>query len=165
MPHATKFRHSTAMLIAGFVCALGCRGQQATLPNPFTGADRVPPPAPKMIAPGTATPYYQGDPLPPFGPTGQQQLNQPAAAPYPAAPAWPQSQTSFEEPVAPAPLPGIVGESRISLLDPPEVLPGQGVVLTGGEAASNVPLQWGPTAAPAPEFQSAPPPRISFPGQ
>ncbi|QDU88684.1 hypothetical protein Pla175_20650 [Pirellulimonas nuda] len=167
----------SAILIAVACGALGCRGQQSVVPNPFVGADRVPPPTLKTMAPGTATPYYQGDPLPPYAPP-QQQLSpplqqpgqqpgfgQPPATQYPAAPAWPQTQASYEEPVHPGPAAGVSSDHRISLLNEPDRLPTHGVVLTGGEAATAAPLQWGPSGVPTPEFQPAPPSRISFPGE
>lgn len=51
----------------GFVLALGlvgCTSQQMSASNPFMAPDRVPPPATRPIAPGTAAPYYPGDPVP-----------------------------------------------------------------------------------------------------
>lgn len=42
----------------------GCSNQQRTSANPFMAPDRVPPPATRTIAPGTAAPYYPGDPVP-----------------------------------------------------------------------------------------------------
>ena len=64
----------------------GCANQQG-ISNPFTTADRVPPPTTRALAPGSGQPYYQGDPLPPMPPTGQQLRSAPvtfAAAPQPA---------------------------------------------------------------------------------
>ena len=49
----------------------GCRTQTATLTNPFLAPDRVPPPSTRTLMPGTAQPYYPGDPVP----------NSPAIAP------------------------------------------------------------------------------------
>lgn len=53
------------------VCALGalvvvggCRSSSSVATNPFMGPDRVTPPSTRMLAPGQAQPYYQGDPLP-----------------------------------------------------------------------------------------------------
>ena len=47
------------------VCLLsGCRSQTVPLTNPFTGPNRVPPPATRTLQPGTAQPYYPGDPVP-----------------------------------------------------------------------------------------------------
>jgi hypothetical protein len=42
----------------------GCSNQQMSASNPFMSPDRVPPPATRTIAPGTAAPYYPGDPIP-----------------------------------------------------------------------------------------------------
>jgi hypothetical protein len=53
--------------VAVFVAAglAGCKNQSSgTFTNPFTTADRVPPPSTRVLAPGTAQPYYPGDPVP-----------------------------------------------------------------------------------------------------
>ena len=52
---------TTALLV---IAACGCRTQSSAMSNPFMAPDRVPPPSTRPIAPGTAQPYYQGDPLP-----------------------------------------------------------------------------------------------------
>ena len=49
-------------LLAIAIC--GCRTQSSAMSNPFLAPDRVPPPSTRAIAPGTAQPYYPGDPLP-----------------------------------------------------------------------------------------------------
>lgn len=43
---------------------VGCRTQSTAMSNPFLSPDRVPPPATRTLLPGTAQPYYPGDPLP-----------------------------------------------------------------------------------------------------
>jgi len=43
---------------------LGCSGQTVPLTNPFLSPVRVPPPATRTVLPGTAQPYYPGDPPP-----------------------------------------------------------------------------------------------------
>jgi hypothetical protein len=51
---------ATASLVVG-----GCRGGQSLgMTNPFLAPERVPPPATRALAPGTAQPYYSGDALP-----------------------------------------------------------------------------------------------------
>jgi len=62
MERNLPMRWGCILLITIF--ALGCRGQSPTIANPFLGADRVPPPATQMPAPGTAQPYYPGDVMP-----------------------------------------------------------------------------------------------------
>jgi len=42
----------------------GCSHNQMAMTNPFLAPDRVPPPATRILPPGTAQPYYPGDPLP-----------------------------------------------------------------------------------------------------
>lgn len=69
----------------------GCSNQQMSASNPFMAPDRVPPPATRTIAPGTAAPYYPGDPVPaaqniPPSPTMVAQA-QPPVAPAGIAPA------------------------------------------------------------------------------
>jgi hypothetical protein len=50
-------------VVVGMVC-LGCQNQPSHIANPLYSADRVPPPATRALAPGSAQPYYSGDPLP-----------------------------------------------------------------------------------------------------
>src|SRR6188474_3228558 len=47
----------------GLVASLGCHNQATPLTNPFLRPDRVPPPATRVLAPGTARPSYAGDPM------------------------------------------------------------------------------------------------------
>src|SRR4029079_2105460 len=43
----------------------GCRSSSSGIAgNPFMSPDRVPPPNTRVLLPGQAQPYYQGDPLP-----------------------------------------------------------------------------------------------------
>ncbi len=59
-----------SLFVAPLFCALalvtcvGCRSQSTAMSNPFLSPDRVPPPATRTLLPGTAQPYYPGDPLP-----------------------------------------------------------------------------------------------------
>lgn len=62
-------RRTTWAAIAAAVFA-GCSNQPSHFSNPLYSADRVPPPSTRTIAPGTAQPYYSGDPLPAM-PAGQ----------------------------------------------------------------------------------------------
>jgi hypothetical protein len=74
-----------ALLVAGVLALVadsGCRNQQTPLANPFLAPDRVPPPSTRSIAPGTAQPYYPGDPLP-----SMQSAVAPPAATLTTAPA------------------------------------------------------------------------------
>jgi hypothetical protein len=73
-------------------CLVGCTNQQMSASNPFMGPDRVPPPATRTIAPGTAAPYYPGGPVPaaqiapPAPPVAQAQAVVPPATVAMAAP-------------------------------------------------------------------------------
>jgi hypothetical protein len=59
-------RCAGSLLISSFVLAavVGCKNQSAPLANPFLTPDRVPPPQTRVLMPGTAQPYYPGDPAP-----------------------------------------------------------------------------------------------------
>jgi hypothetical protein len=52
------------LALALSICLVGCTNQQMSASNPFMAPDRVPPPATRTIAPGTAAPYYPGSPMP-----------------------------------------------------------------------------------------------------
>jgi hypothetical protein len=53
------------------VALAGCKNQgTSTFTNPFLTPDRVPPPSTRVLTPGTAAPYYPGDPLPGVAPQG-----------------------------------------------------------------------------------------------
>lgn len=66
---------STLFVLAA-VSFAGCRNQaNSTFTNPFLTPDRVPPPSTRALAPGTAQPYYPGDPAPVAAPA----LGAPAA--------------------------------------------------------------------------------------
>lgn len=55
----------------------GCKNQTTgQFTNPFLTADRVPPPSTRVLAPGTAQPYYPGDPAP-VGALPQPTIGQP----------------------------------------------------------------------------------------
>jgi len=103
----------------------GCRSQTTTMSNPFLAPNRVPPPATRTLLPGTAQPYYPGDPLPnspvigtpPIGPptgfapgTTPQPNYVPAPAgvvppggwnttPQPRVSPYPHQQTSYQLPL------------------------------------------------------------------
>jgi hypothetical protein len=57
---------NAAAICALFVAILatGCRSTSSGVNNPFLAPDRVAPPSTRVLAPGQAQPYYQGDPLP-----------------------------------------------------------------------------------------------------
>ena len=74
-------RYATLAALACIVAgsSVGCRSsQQASIPNPFLSADRVPAPPSRIPAVGTAQPYYPGDAVPPL--PSVQQSPQPLGA-------------------------------------------------------------------------------------
>jgi hypothetical protein len=71
--------------------AIGCRSQSTPLANPFLAPDRVPPPATRTLAPGTAEPYY-----PPAAATVVAPAVVPGATTYP-----PVTTPTYTTPTAP----------------------------------------------------------------
>jgi hypothetical protein len=63
-PHPKRSCAATLIGIVMLAFAGGCHNQQTALSNPFMSPDRVPPPSTRAVAPGTAQPYYPGDPIP-----------------------------------------------------------------------------------------------------
>lgn len=81
------------------VClALGCRNQSMPLSNPFLAPDRVPPPATRTILPGTAQPYYPGDPVPNSPAVGVPAPVLPPGTSYGPAPTYAPPQTTPTSP-------------------------------------------------------------------
>lgn len=76
------------LLIGCLSLQLGCRSQALPVANPFMAPAVVPPPATRTPAPGTAAPYYPGDPLPGSSPTSAPAPIAPPAA-YPPASTYP----------------------------------------------------------------------------
>ncbi len=123
-------RRQVAFALRGLLvlCLAGCSNQQMSASNPFMAPDRVPPPATRPIAPGTAAPYYPGDPVPaaqitPPSPQVVAQAQPPvvptATLPVSAAPiqATPQPLAfSNERTVA---IPNDTGDLRFALPAPP----------------------------------------------
>jgi hypothetical protein len=111
--HAVALAVSLLAIIVG-----GCRNQSTALSNPFMAPDRVPPPSTRAIPPGTAQPYYPGDPLP------ATQSSAPPAAPAPVvaqqSPANPALAKSAESPVS---VPSDNGQLRYPLPQPQPVAP------------------------------------------
>ena len=75
------FRVPTAVIAC--LLAAGCSSKTPTVPNPFSTADRVPPPALQSV-PGAAQPYYQGGGAPPTFVPGQTTPSGYPAAPVPS---------------------------------------------------------------------------------
>ena len=85
----------TSTLVLG---AAGCQGNGKPLfSNPFSASSRVPPPATRSLGPGSAQPYYPGDPVPVL-----QGATAPAGAPLvsttPVAPTVPPPVTAVKIP-------------------------------------------------------------------
>lgn len=100
----------TTCALAAALCAAGCKNQNTgQINNPFMAADRVPPPSTRVLAPGTAQPYYPGDQLPGAGPLGAPVIGTPVpTSGYPAS-GYPGGAT----------LPGAVGPAATPPLTTP----------------------------------------------
>jgi hypothetical protein len=106
---------SIALLAA--VCQSGCRSQPSAMANPFLSPDRVPPPATRMVAPGTAQPYYPGDPLP-----SVQSATTPEPPADPIAPSdHPPPQPFVAHHESSVAIPRDDGQLRFALPPPPQV--------------------------------------------
>src|SRR3972149_3382077 len=119
--HPNKCQAAFALRVFVLTCLAGCSNQQMSASNPFMAPDRVPPPATRTIAPGTAAPYYPGDPLPaaqhaPSAPPALVQA-QPMAVPTPRAAPLPLEFTN-ERVVA---IPSDDQKLRVALPSPPPV--------------------------------------------
>lgn len=146
--------NAVAVTLLVTVAIAGCRGQQTAMTNPFLSPDRVPPPATRMVPPGTAEPYYPGD-----------QLSAPQSATEPTAPVDSfvevESAPSNQSPAAtflagddaPIAIPGDNDDLRFALPTPPPVAevtppaPAPTVVAAQGPSYSQPP--------PAPAVMSA----------
>jgi hypothetical protein len=96
-------RIAQPLALALSFCLVGCTNQQMSASNPFLGPDRVPPPATRTIAPGTAAPYYPGSPVPAaqIAPPAPPIAQAPAAA-GPAAVAVAATPVAATQPNSPA---------------------------------------------------------------
>jgi hypothetical protein len=62
--HPNVLRAATCAMAATVLAVGGCKSASSGVNNPFLAPDRVAPPSTRVLAPGQAQPYYQGDPLP-----------------------------------------------------------------------------------------------------
>jgi hypothetical protein len=109
--------HALVVGLTLFAAATGCRNQSAPLTNPFLTPQRVPPPSTRVLTPGTAQPYYPGDPLPGAAPvtgfpatslappaTAYPPTGAPPATAYPSGPAYPMNTITPTPAAQPAPI-------------------------------------------------------------
>ena len=76
----------------------GCRSQTTAMTNPFIAPNRVPPPATRTLLPGTAQPYYPGDPLP-----NSPAIGAPPVGYAPGVPVLPATPTYSPQPAGVVP--------------------------------------------------------------
>lgn len=123
----------------------GCSNQSSHFANPFYAPDRVPPPSTRTLAPGSAQPYYSGDPLPPL-----QSGSQPATA----------QQVSSTPPISASPLvwnsPTTIGNSVQGPLQP---VSGSGMVSLNAPSPNQevLPVSWSDS------HPASIPPRVRLP--
>jgi hypothetical protein len=142
------------------LCALtvvgGCSHNQTGINNPFLAPDRVAPPSTRAIAPGTAQPYYPGDPLPVMqsaAPTAAPATNFAAAVPRATSPiapevvAEPKKIASSNEPTVA--VPSDDSSLRFELPKPPEPAPAPAAPIVDARSAP-------PGAVANPNFAGAP---------
>lgn len=107
---ANRHRAMIALRVALILGLAGCSNKQMSASNPFMAPDRVPPPATRTIAPGTAAPYYPGDPMPaahvppappvtPIAGQPQPPMTQPMSQP-PITPVGQAAPTTAPQPLA-----------------------------------------------------------------
>jgi hypothetical protein len=110
-PLANRRRVVVALRVVLILGLAGCSNQQMSASNPFMSPDRVPPPATRTIAPGTAAPYYPGDPIPaaqvppaqpiaPIAAQGQPLMTQPQTVQPPITPVGQATQPPAPQPLA-----------------------------------------------------------------
>jgi hypothetical protein len=140
-----------AVVACALVGAGGC-SHKTGMSNPFLAPDRVSPPSTRVIAPGTALPYYQGDPLPVM--QSAAPVSTPAVAPAP--PAEPKQIAFSNEPSVS--VPSDDSSLRFELPKPPEPEPTPVTPLADARvspaAAPSEPTAWGVVPA---VFNSAAP--------
>lgn len=90
----------------GLLALVGCRTQTTAMTNPFLAPDKVPPPATRTLLPGTAQPYYPGDPVPNSPaiqpPPSYAPVATPNVVPAPVTPGAPLSSPAYMPQTAPA---------------------------------------------------------------
>ncbi|MEX0642206.1 MAG: hypothetical protein WD468_05870 [Pirellulales bacterium] len=136
----------TALAVVS-VCAVGCGHNQTGITNPFLAPDRVSPPSTRVVAPGTAQPYYPGDPLPVMqsaAPVAAEALNVAAAAP--SVPTEPkQFAASNESSIG---VPSDDNSLRFELPPPPEPAPTPTTPLADARSTQATPVAAQSTPAP-----------------
>lgn len=85
-------RRLLCILIVGL--SLGCSSQSSQLTNPFMAPNRVPPPATRTLLPGTAQPFYPGDPVPNSPAVGIPAAVTPPATTFGPAPTFAPGQST-----------------------------------------------------------------------
>ncbi len=155
---------SLAALSLALTGAGGCsHNQTAGITNPFMAPDRVAPPSTRVIAPGTAQPYYPGDPLPVMqsAAPGAAAPTVTAAAPVatpiapPATPAAEPKQIVFSNEPSVA-IPSDESPLRFELPAPPEPEPTPIAAAAPTPATSSNPSSVAPASGVMPAVYNAP---------
>src|SRR4029079_9344727 len=122
----------------------GCRSSSSGIAgNPFMSPDRVPPPNTRVLLPGQAQPYYQGDPLPAM----QSAANGPATS-IATLPNDVDSRSASGRTPAWAQPGATTPPNQVSLAAPASKLPQAQSVATAGEASVAVPNDGDPLRFP-----------------
>jgi hypothetical protein len=120
--HPNLICGATCMLAAAMF-ASGCQSTSSGVNNAFLAPDRVAPPSTRVLAPGQAQPYYQGDPLPTMQSATRATATAPTAADTAAARsasgrtlAWnapAAGSTTSNPPVAVTPPSGVTAQTSL----------------------------------------------------
>jgi hypothetical protein len=153
--HPNLSSTATRAMIALALGLSGCRSSSSGIAgSPFMSPDRVPPPNTRMLAPGQAQPYYQGDPLPPM----QSAANRPAPA-IAALPTDAETRTasgrtlSWAQPGAAAPSANPTGPAPAAVVSVPQPPAQPQTVVAASEASVAVPNDGDPLRFPLPTPQ------------
>lgn len=147
--HPTVSFAATCAMIA--LALSGCRSSSSGIAgSPFMSPDRVPPPNTRVLLPGQAQPYYQGDPLPAMQSATKSPATVIAALPNEVETRSASGRTlAWSQPGATAPSP--IPTSPV----PPDSAPQPQIIATATEASVVVPNDGDPLRFPLPAPQSS----------
>jgi hypothetical protein len=139
---------ATCALIA--IALSGCRSSSSGIAgSPFMSPDRVPPPNTRVLLPGQAQPYYQGDPLPALQSAANPPATAIAALPNDADARSASGRTlAWAQPGAAAPLPTAVSLAQVA--PPSQLQPQPQPIAPASEATVAVPNDVDPLRFPLP---------------
>ncbi len=144
---------ATCAMIALALGLSGCRSSSSGIAgSPFMSPDRVPPPNTRVLAPGQAQPYYQGDPLPAMQSAATRPATAIAALPNDAEARSASGRTlAWAQPGATAPSANPPSPAPVMAAPQPPMQPQ--TVVAANEASVAVPNDGDPLRFPLPAPQ------------